>query len=373
MRIADFALERYFARYEFTTPHLLCASDVEACSMKQVIAALDDECRAMWEGLTLGYWPATGHPLLRREIAALYDDEIDPDDIVVFTGAQEAIFATMNVLVGAGDHAIVVWPGYQSLYEVARAAGADVALVPLEARDRFRLDLDRVKAALERDTRVVIVNYPHNPTGALLDRASFDQLVGLCEDAGVVLFSDEVYRFLENDERERLPAAATRSKTAVSLGVLSKAFGLGGLRVGWLATRDRELLLRIAKYKDYLSICNSGPSEVLAIGALRDRQRLLARSRGIVAENLGRLDAFIARSKRSVEWVRPRGGSVAFPRLLLSTSIDVVARELVEEEGVLILPGSVYGHADNHFRVGYGRCDLPDALERLERYLARRS
>ncbi len=127
MRIADFALERYFARWEFAVEHVLCASDVQGYPMADLLALADDETRAMWDGLTLGYTESTGHPLLRREIASLYDG-LDPDDILVFAGAEEAIFCLANVMLAPGDHAIVTWPGYQSLYEVARATGADVTL-----------------------------------------------------------------------------------------------------------------------------------------------------------------------------------------------------------------------------------------------------
>ena len=134
MRIAEFALERYFARWEFAVEHVLCASDVQGVPMAELLALADDETRALWDGLTLGYTESTGHPLLRREIAALYDG-IEPDEVLTFAGAEEAIFCLMNVLLGPGDHAIVQWPGYQSLYEVARPTGADVTLHELHEAD----------------------------------------------------------------------------------------------------------------------------------------------------------------------------------------------------------------------------------------------
>jgi len=365
MRIADFALERYFARWEFAVRHLLCASDVEGYPLAELLALADDETRGLWEGLRLGYTESTGHPLLRREIAGLYE-RIDADEVLVFAGAEEAIFCLLNVLLGPGDHAVVTWPGYQSLYEVARAAGSDVTLHELREADGWALDVNRLRAALRPETRLVVVNAPHNPTGMLPTHAEWRVLTDLCVEAGVHLLSDEVYRFLEFDPADRLVAGADALERGVSLGVMSKSFAMAGLRIGWLATRDRALLERVAAFKDYTTICSSAPSEILALIALRARETVLTRSRAIVEANLPLLDAFFAERPEAFHWVRPRAGSVAFPRLTLpGTTVDDFAAELVEAEGVLLLPGSRFGHPGNHFRVGYGRTDLPVALGRL--------
>ena len=368
MRIADFALERFFARWEFAVEHLLCASDVQGMPMAEVLALADDETRAMWEGLTLGYTESTGHPLLRREIAALYDD-LEADDILVFAGAEEAIFCLANALLSPGDHAIVTWPGYQSLYEVARSTGADVTLHELREDTGWSIDLERLRGQLTPATKLIVVNGPHNPTGMLPDRATFDGLVALAEEAGAFLLSDEVYRFLEFDEVDRLPTGADSLPRGISLGVMSKSFAMPGLRIGWLATRDRDVLERCMRLKDYTTICSSAPSEVLALIGLRARDAVLARSRSIVQSNIERLDVFFDEWADRFSWVRPRGGSIGFPRLTVpGVSIDDWAAGLVETEGVLLLPASQFGYGGNHFRLGFGRTDLPVALDRLERY-----
>jgi aspartate/methionine/tyrosine aminotransferase len=372
MRIAEFELERYFARWEFAVEHMLCASDVEGYPMAELLALADDETRALWDGLRLGYTESTGHPLLRREIAGLYDG-VEPDDVLVFAGAEEAIFCLANVMLGPGDHAIVTWPGYQSLYEVARSAGADVTLHELFEADGWALDVDRLRRSLRTETRLVIVNAPHNPTGMLPSQADWRALTELCVEAGVHLLADEVYRFLEFDEADRLTAGADAFERGVSLGVLSKSFALAGLRIGWLASRDRELLARAAAFKDYTTICSSAPAEILGIVALRARATVLARSRVIVAANLPLLDRFFDEWSEAFSWVRPRAGSVGFPRLTApGVSIDDFAAELVEAEGVLLLPGSRFDHPGNHFRLGFGRTDLPIALARLESFADRR-
>jgi aspartate/methionine/tyrosine aminotransferase len=180
---------------------------------------------------------------------------------------------------------------------------------------------------------------------------------------------DEVYRDLEYDPADRLPAGAEALERGVSLGVMSKSFAMAGLRIGWLATRDRDLLARCAAFKDYTTICSSAPSEVLALIALRAADTVLARSRAIVAANLEVVDAFLEDWADRFSWVRPRAGSVGFPRLTVpGVSIDDWAADLVETEGVLLLPGSQFAFGGNHFRLGLGRTDLPDALERLTRF-----
>jgi aspartate/methionine/tyrosine aminotransferase len=368
VRIAEFALERFFARWEFAVRHLLCASDVEGFPMAELLSLADDETRVLWDELRLGYTESTGHPLLRAEIASLYDG-IDPDDVLTFAGAEEAIFCLSNILLGPGDHAVVTWPGYQSLYDVGRAAGADVTLHELSEDDGWDLDPERLIDSLRPETRLVVVNAPHNPTGMLPTHEQWSRLTGELAERRIHLLSDEVYRFLELDPADRLTAGADADERGISLGVMSKSFAMAGLRVGWLATRDRELLARCAAFKDYTTICSSAPSEILAIIGLRARDAVLDRSRSIIDANLKLLDVFLADHADRFAWVRPRGGSIGFPRLLDNESIDDFAARLVEQQGVLLLPGSQFGHRGNHFRIGFGRVDLPEALTAFEAFL----
>ena len=181
MRIPDFQLERFFARYEFSVPYLLCASDVEGWPMAEVLALADDEVRALWDGLKLGYTESMGHPLLREAIAQQLFERLTGDDVLVFSGASEGIFALVNVRLHAGDHAVVVWPAYQSLHEVARSLGADVTLIELHESEDWVLDAARVRAAVTPRTKLIVVNTPHNPTGMLVPEPAFR---GLVDDRG---------------------------------------------------------------------------------------------------------------------------------------------------------------------------------------------
>jgi aspartate/methionine/tyrosine aminotransferase len=226
-------------------------------------------------------------------------------------------------------------------------------------------------AAITPATRLVVVNAPHNPTGMLPTLAEWSQLTSALDERGIHLLADEVYRFLEFDDDARLAAGADAFARGLSLGVMSKSFAMAGLRIGWLAGHDQDLLARCADFKDYTTICSSAPSEILALIGLRAKDRVLARSRGIVGTNLERLDGFFEDWADRFEWVRPRGGSIGFPRLTVpGVRIDDWAAGLVEATGVLLLPGSVFEHPGNHFRLGFGRTDLPEALARLEEHAA---
>ena len=370
MRIDDFELERFFARYEFAVRHLLCASDVEGWPMADLLALADPETAALWRDLRLGYTEAPGHPLLRAEIATLYDT-ITQDQVLVFSGAEEAIFVTANVLLGPGDHAIVAWPAYQSLHEVARATGADVTLHELREENGWAIDVDALRSQVTPRTRLIVLNVPNNPTGYVPDPATYRSVAEIAADCGATLLCDEVYRFLEHDGLDRLPAGADAGPGGASVGVMSKSFALAGLRIGWLATHDDSLLDRAARFKDYTTICASAPAEILSLIALRAREPVLARSRAIVEGNLALLDTFFERRAGQVSWVRPRGGPVGFPRITAALPVDRLAQGLLEAEGVLIAPAAIFGHPGNNFRLGFGRTDLPVALAGLEAFMDR--
>lgn len=368
MRMPDLALSRYVARWAPTAAHVLCSSDVEAWRLDEVLALASEEDRAAWDRVGLGYTPAAGSPALRAEIATLYDD-VDPSEVLCFSGVEEAVFVLVNLLLSQGEHAVAVSPGYASLHEVARAAGAQVTLVPLDEDSGWQLSLERLRAAVRPTTRLLILNWPHNPTGAVPDHAAFEAMLEIAEEVGARVLSDEAYRLLEHDPRDRLPAAAEWAAHAVSVAGLSKPFGLAGLRVGWAVCRDPELRERAAAYRDYLSGCTAAPSEALALIALRARDQVLGRSRALIARNLSLLDAFLAEHAGLMTWHRPRAGSTAFVRLRDGVSADAFAQDLREREGVLVLPGSVYGAPGEHIRLSFGAAGFADALDRMDRFV----
>jgi aspartate/methionine/tyrosine aminotransferase len=371
--LPDFRLEVHFSRWEFVTRHNLTASDAQSMTVGELLAFGSDEDRAAFDDLTLGYIPTWGTDRLRAAIAATYTS-CEPDDVLAFAGAEEAMFWALQLLVEPGDHVVVTVPNYQSLETVPRAAGVEVSGVLLDEGEGWRLDLDKLEAALRPTTRLVAVNFPNNPTGAVPDLETFTGLVELCEERGIRLFSDEVYRGLELDRARMLPQAADLSPIALSLNVLSKSYGLPGLRIGWLACRDRALLERLERHKHYTTICNAGPSELLGAIALSAGERIQARNRAIIAENLPLFDAFFARHADRFEWAPPDGGCVAFPRYLGAEGVEDLCRRLVDDASVLLLPASIYRSAlapvpEDRFRIGVGRRDPGPALELFDAFL----
>jgi aspartate/methionine/tyrosine aminotransferase len=368
MQLPPFKLERYFAKYEFNTEYLLCSSDCEAMSIADLLA-VEAGATEQFQQVWLGYTESQGGPSLRKEICNLYET-IQPEDVLVHTGAGEAIYLFMFAAFQAGDHVIVHSPGYQSLAEVARGAGCDVS--PWQAREEnnWALDLNELPRLVRTNTKAIIINTPHNPTGYLMSPADYAAVHNFAQENNLLLFSDEVYRESEYDPATRLPAACDLGDYAVSLGVTSKTYGLAGLRIGWVATKNQKIYDRMASLKDYTTICNSAPSEYLAEVAMRNRQKLVKRNLGIIKHNLTIIDEFFSRHANLFSWVRPRAGSMAFPHYL-GGDIESFCDKAVREVGVLLLPGSVYDDTENHFRLGLGRKNLPQAVERLEEYLSR--
>jgi len=367
MKIAPFKLERYFARYEFNAPYLLCASDCESFSIQNLLD-LEPGAAERFQQHWLGYTESPGSPDLRQAITSLYQT-IDSNQVLVHSGAEEAIFNFMNVTLEAGDHVIVHFPCYQSLLEIARAIGCDVTQWETRESDGWELDTDFLRRSIRPNTKAIIVNCPHNPTGYLMSRDTQREIIEIASAHNIVLFSDEVYRYLEYDAADRLPAACDLYDRAVSLGVMSKAYGLAGLRIGWIATRDRAIHEQMAHFKDYTTICASAPSEFLAVLGLRHGDQLVDRNLAIIRHNLDRLDRFFAEHTNVFGWQRPKAGSIAFPHLKLNQSIDDFCAALVEHAGVLLLPGTQYDYDKQHFRIGFGRKNFPEGLAKLAEYL----
>jgi len=294
--------------------------------------------------------------------------------VLCLAGAGEGIYAAMRVLLTPQDHAIVVVPNYQSAETIALEV-CEVTGVALHEARNWQLDIAEVEAAIRPNTKLVSINFPHNPTGALMAHDDLAALVELCRKHDLYLFSDEVYRGVELDAADRMPQVADIYEKGISLNVMSKAYGMPGLRIGWVASKNTDVLQKIERYKHYLSICNSGPSERLAVIALEHRDTILDRNRAIVRENVVKLEALFNDFPGLFEWQRPKGGCVAFPKYTGPDGVEEFCKSLLKDSGVLLLPASVYKSelldtpVDN-FRIGFGRgAVFAEGLEAMRSHL----
>jgi len=367
MHFPTFKLERFFAAHEFGVKHLLCASDCESLSVAELLDLAPGAPEELMR-LGLGYTESPGHPDLRAAIAALYDT-ISPAQILVHSGAEEAILGFGLSVLEPGDHIIVHAPCYQSLIAVARAAGCAISPWQADPAQGWALDPDELPRLATPQTRAIVVNSPHNPTGYQLDRQRFDAIVRFAASRGLLLFSDEVYRGLEYDAADRLPAACDVYENAVSLGVMSKSYGLAGLRIGWIASQNSRVRDAMAAFKDYATICSSAPSEYLATLALRHGPTLIDRNRDIILANLTLLDEFFARHSSRLSWTRPKAGAIAFPQLVQGCA-EAFCRGLLLAHGALLTPSTLFDAGSSHFRLGFGRRNFAAGLTVLEEYLA---
>jgi len=366
VELSPFRIERFYARYEHSTRYMLSSSDCESRTVGDLLELEPGAHERLLE-TWCGYTEPLGDPGLRQAIATLYE-RAGADEVVVTSCAEEGIFLLYHALLKPGDHVIVETPCYESALQVARSTGAEVSQWQRRYGDGWAHDLDALAGLIRQETRLLYLNQPHNPTGTLMARPVFEQVIALARAHGLVVFSDEVYRELEHDPASRLPAACDAYERAVSLGSISKSYGLPGLRTGWLATREAGLRDAVATLKDYTTICTSAPSEFLTALALRHRQVLLDRNLGIVRRNLPLLDGFFERHAGSFEWIRPTASPIGFPRV---TGLGDLTRfcEQLAETGALLLPGAVYDQP-GHVRIGFGRANMPEALEVLEGRLA---
>jgi len=366
MQIKPFRIEQYFGKYEFTAKYLLSSSDAESRTIQELLdlePGAHERLLKHW----CGYTESPGAPWLREAIAGIYK-HIQSDDVLVLAAAEEGIFVLYHALLGPGDHVIVETPCYESSLEVARSTGARVSEWRRTFENGWAHDVAALEKLIRPNTKVNYINTPHNPTGLLMPAAAFQQVMALSASRNIIVFSDEVYRELEHDPATRLPAACEAYEHAVSLGSMSKSYGLPGLRLGWLASRDPEIIQRCLEFKYYTTICSSAPSEFLTALALRHRQILVQRNLEIVQRNLRLLHAFFEQRSHLFEWIKPNASPIGFVHFKPQRDAFEFCENVVRDAGVLLLPGSVYDQP-RHIRFGFGRKNMPESLARLGAYL----
>lgn len=369
MTVEPFGLERFFAAHEFTTPHLLGVSDCESMTLGELLA-LEPGAREALDRVWLGYTESQGGASLRAALAAAHPG-LGPPDFLVHAAGVEVLLTVALAVLEPGDHAVVQAPCYQAARSAPEMAGARVSLWTGDPARGWAPELDALPGLLDRPrTRLLVVNTPHNPTGHHFSVDELRWILEAAESRGVQVLVDEAYRGAEYRDEDRLPTAPELSETAGALGLLSKGYGLPGLRVAWLATRNRALMDRVAQVKDYTTICAPAPAEFLGALALRHSDRILSRSRRTLVTNLAALEAFMGRHADRFRWTPPRAGSVCLPLLRAGDAESFCARARAEA-GVLLVPGPLFDGEPRAFRMGFGRRSFREGLAALEAWLAR--
>jgi len=356
VRIEPFQLERWMTKYEVNVTWDIAESGIYPMSIREILDLLPAEEReselARLLDLRLGYSEACGSAELRGLIAATYANT-SPDEILVTTGAIEANFLLFNELLSAGDKVVVVSPAYQQLHGVAKAIGCDVALWTLRDEGGFRFDLDDLRALATPGTRMIVVNTPHNPTGAMLSEAQLREIYDLAEELDAWVLSDEAYRWLDLPGSLPLaPPMRNLGPRAISTGTFSKPFGLPGLRIGWIAAPE-DVVRRCWGLRDYISLSPGKLNDALAVLAFRHRDQIVERTRRIVGENLPFAERWFAENAELVSWTPPQGGILALMKYQLDLPSLELANRLAEDYSVMLAPGSAFGY-EGYLRIGVG-------------------
>jgi len=359
MRFNRMPLEEWFDKYQYKITYDIGESAITYLSLEE----LDLDLRP----LKLRYGYHAGNPRLRRRIAELYPG-LSEGNVLVTNGCAEALFDLSITLLQPGDHVVVEHPNYPSNYEVPRSLGCHVDMLHLKFDEGFELNVERLRGLITPKTKFVSLTYPNNPTGATLSEDTLREVVALVEAKDCYLVFDETYRDLTVDDPP--PPAASLSPKAISVSTMSKAYGLPGIRIGWLATQDQPLLQKVLATREQVSICNSVLNEEIAWYMLGRRDEHLHNVRNQVAENLRVLKEWM-QEQNWLEWVEPKAGVVCLPRIA-----DGFFRDpeefyicLAEKHKTFVIPGRCFELDNRFFRIGFGgdRAHLELGLQALER------
>lgn len=365
--MTKFAVDAYFTENESKAVYMMGSSDPESLLLGETGVDLSSfACDPIGYALGNGYRP------LLEKLSGFYR-EVSPEGIAMMNGGEEAIYVTMRALLKPGDQIVVHMPSYQSLWTVATEIGCSV----LPFRPRFEsgwsFDVDELAAAITLQTKFLVLNYPHNPTGACLTKAQMNSIVELCSERDICLIADEAYRFLRLDEQCSDASFADLHENSVALGSFSKTFAAPGLRLGWVATRNSRLMKKILAYRHFTSTCPNLPCQWIATALLNRGQSIIDRNNAIVRENAALLAWFVQKHAELFDYVAPQGATMAYVKLLKGCSSTAFCKEILADTGVLIVPSSVLEESEQFIRVGLCRDDFSEGIRILDEYLTNRN
>jgi aspartate/methionine/tyrosine aminotransferase len=361
--MGPFLLDQWLSKHQFASPPIeydLASSTGPRWTVRELLALVDDDVRESVFDRSLYYAPPEGGAELREAIAAVAG--VTADDVRITTGASEALWILLIDAAEAGANVVMPHPGFPTFTEAAQALGLEVRQYHLRAEAEFRIDLDEIRSRSDSRTKLILVNSPHNPTGAVIAAAELDELHDFTGQRGIQLVVDEVYHPIYHG-----PAApsASRLPGVTVLGDFSKALCLSGLRLGWIVERDAARRVRYENTRGYLTVSSSSLGEALGVIGVRNRDRILERAQRVTTANLRAIEPFFAEHAERIGWIPPRGGLTAWPWLRSGESSRPFCEEAAAR-GVLLAPGDCFG-APSHFRIGFGAGgdDISKAVDRL--------
>lgn len=363
MDMKKFLVDAYFTEHEQEAKYMMGSSDPESLKLKDVISDL-----SKYENEQLGYALGNGYPALREKISALYKN-VNPNDIVLMNGGEETIYVTMRALLKAGDEIVVQMPSYQSLSVIAKEIGCNITEYRPLFEEEWKFNIDALRTKITSKTKLLILNYPHNPTGACLTDGDMRQITELCREYNLYLIADEVYRFLRIDETYTNASFADIYEKSVVLGSFSKTFAAPGLRLGWIAVKDRDIMQELLAYRHFTSTCMNLPCQWVACELMDKKDDIIKRNNAIVQNNAKLLDKLVGRHPDIFGYVPPKGATMAYVKLLNGQSAFEFCMEVLENTGVLIVPSSVLENSDNYLRVGLCRESFPQCVKLVNDYL----
>lgn len=354
--LSPFRLERWFVEFEFV-PGIrnLTASGPYDATTREVLALEDEGTTERYLNLGLGYIENPGSESLRQAVSSLYTT-LKAEEIQITSGASEALFLLTWLMMEPGANIVVEEPCYENLPGVASALGFEVRRLPLRMEDGWKPNLEQLGQLIDEKTRLLYLVHPHNPTGSTLQVEEMQAIARMAERVGALVVNDELFRLITLDG-EPTPSIIDVAEHAICLGDMTKPWGLGGLRIGWIASRNHHLLQRVSEARDYSTMCSSAPGEFLAEVALRHASQLIAPRLAAARSNREHLAQVIAQASAHVQgppaWRRPEASYTAFVQLPFPA--EAFCRHLALERRILLLPGSVFGPAyENFIRVGLG-------------------
>lgn len=367
MELPPFLLDRWIEQKQTANPPIeydLASSTGPVWTLRELLALPGgDELEALLD-TSVSYTSATGTLALRTEIAAL--EGVAPDEVQVVTGASEALLILFFLTAKPGANVVLPNPGFPANAALAESLGIAIRYYNLRAENQFRVEFDEIRQLVDRDTGLLLVNSPHNPTGAVLSDEELERLYNFCVERGIQFVSDQVYHPIYHGPETR---SAARFPQATVISDFSKALCLSGLRIGWIIDHDPLRRERYRNARNYFTITANVFGERLATLALKHSQSIYARARHIARENLMLLDQVLAKHAGVVRWLRPCGGMTAFPWLVDGADSREFCRRLAKR-GVLIVPGDCFGQP-SHFRLGFAASGerFPFAMERFAEFL----